>query len=119
MMQFIDWLCYSDEGQEFAKWGVEGDDLHQGRRRQAQADADVNVHRAQPRRTKHLQKDFGFYNGVFAYGGSHRAAAVASSPPEEQEFQKVMNARKADCRCRRRTRSPTRSASRRRCGRPR
>ena len=24
MMQFIDWLCYSDAGQEFAKWGVEG-----------------------------------------------------------------------------------------------
>src|SRR5690606_4050838 len=24
MMQFIDWLWYSDEGQEFAKWGVEG-----------------------------------------------------------------------------------------------
>ena len=24
MMQFIDWLWYSDAGQEFAKWGVEG-----------------------------------------------------------------------------------------------
>ena len=24
MMQFIDWLWYSDEGQLFAKWGVEG-----------------------------------------------------------------------------------------------
>lgn len=24
IMQFIDWLYYSDEGQEFAKWGVEG-----------------------------------------------------------------------------------------------
>ena len=24
MLQFIDWLWYSDEGQEFTKWGVEG-----------------------------------------------------------------------------------------------
>jgi putative aldouronate transport system substrate-binding protein len=24
MMQFIDWLWYSDAGQEFAKWGVQG-----------------------------------------------------------------------------------------------
>ena len=24
MMQFIDWLWYSDAGQVFAKWGVEG-----------------------------------------------------------------------------------------------
>ncbi len=24
MMQFVDWLWYSDEGQRFAKWGVEG-----------------------------------------------------------------------------------------------
>ena len=24
MMQFIDWLWYSDAGQKFAKWGVEG-----------------------------------------------------------------------------------------------
>ena len=25
MLQFVDWLYYSDEGLEFAKWGVEGE----------------------------------------------------------------------------------------------
>ena len=40
MLQFVDWLYYSDEGLEFAKWGVEGttytkdgDDPHARRRR--------------------------------------------------------------------------------------
>ncbi|WKL02411.1 extracellular solute-binding protein [Paenibacillus amylolyticus] len=29
IMQFVDWLYYSDEGQEFAKWGVEGRNIYQ------------------------------------------------------------------------------------------
>jgi putative aldouronate transport system substrate-binding protein len=43
--------------------------------------------------TKLLNKDFGFFNGVFAYG---RSTQLLNSqfPPEELAFQKVMNARK-------------------------
>ena len=77
MMQFIDWLWYSDAGQEFAKWGVEGTTYTKdaaGKR--FKLAPDVNVVGLNPKGTKHLQKDFGFYNGVFAYGGKHRAAAV-------------------------------------------
>ncbi|MEV4492482.1 extracellular solute-binding protein [Micromonospora coxensis] len=92
MMQFIDWLYYSDAGQEFARWGVEGTTYTRdatGRRTLA---PDVNVLGLNPTGTKHLQKEFGFYNGVFAYGG--RLDLVQSFfSPEELEFQKVMNGR--------------------------
>ncbi|MFD6262934.1 sugar ABC transporter substrate-binding protein, partial [Micromonospora chalcea] len=55
---------------------------------------DVNVIGLNPKGTKHLQKDFGFYNGVFAYGGKLDLVQSFFSP-EELEFQKEMNARKA------------------------
>ena len=73
--------------------GRRGHHLHQGRRpASARSTPDVDVIGLNPKAPKHLQKDFGFYNGVFAYGGSPTWCR-ASSPPEELEFQKVMNAR--------------------------
>jgi putative aldouronate transport system substrate-binding protein len=93
MMQFIDWLWYSDAGQEFAKWGVEGLTYTKDSSGKFKLAADVNVIGLNPSATKHLQKDFGFYNGVFAYGGKPEIVQAFFSP-EEQEFQKVMNARK-------------------------
>ena len=70
MMQFVDWLFYSDEGQEFTKWGVEGttfDKAADGTRTLA---ADVDYVGLNPGAPKHLQKDFGFSGGNFAYGGA-------------------------------------------------
>jgi putative aldouronate transport system substrate-binding protein len=93
MMQFIDWLWYSDAGQEFAKWGVEGVTFTKDSAGKDTLAADVNVVGLHPNATKHLQKDFGFYNGVFAYGGKPELVQGFFSA-EEQEFQKVMNARK-------------------------
>ena len=94
MMQFIDWLWYSDAGQEFAKWGVEGVTYTKdasGKRTPRPPTSTSSG--STPRRTKHLQKDFGFYNGVFAYGGSTELLQSFFSA-EEQAFQKVMNSRK-------------------------
>jgi putative aldouronate transport system substrate-binding protein len=93
MMQFIDWLFYSDAGQEFAKWGVEGTTFTKDGSGKFTLAADVNVLGLNPKGTKHLQKDFGFYNGVFAYGGKPELVQGFFSP-EEQEFQKVLNGRK-------------------------
>jgi len=93
MMQFIDWLFYSEKGMEFAKWGVEGTTFTKDSSGKRTLTADVNVLGLNPKGTKHLQKDFGFYNGVFAYGGTTELLQSFFSP-EEQEFQKVMNARK-------------------------
>ena len=91
MMQFIDWLWYSDAGQEFSKWGVEGVTYKKDGGKNVLTD-DVNVVGLNPKGTKHLQKDFGFYNGVFAYGGKPELVQGFFSA-EEQENQKIMNAR--------------------------
>ncbi|WP_326558461.1 ABC transporter substrate-binding protein [Micromonospora sp. NBC_01796] len=93
MMQFVDWLWYSDAGQEFAKWGVEGTTYTKDASGKRILTADVNVLGLNPQGSKHLQKEFGFYNGVFTYGGNPELVQSFFSP-EEQEFQKVMNARK-------------------------
>ncbi|KAA9373759.1 extracellular solute-binding protein [Microbispora cellulosiformans] len=93
MMQFIDWLWYSDEGQVFAKWGVDGV-THTRDASGFHLPKDVDFVGLNPGAPKHLQKDFGFSNGVFAYGGSTELLQSTFSE-EEIEWQKGMNARKA------------------------
>jgi len=92
MMQLVDWLFYSDAGQEFARWGVEGTTFTKDASGKHVLAEDVNVIGIRPNAPKHLQKDFGFYNGVFTYGGKPELVQAFFSA-EEQEFQKVMNAR--------------------------
>ncbi|MEG3636993.1 ABC transporter substrate-binding protein [Micromonospora palythoicola] len=92
MMQFVDWLWYADEGQEFAKWGVEGTTFVKDAGGKKTLAPDVDMVGLNPGAPKHLQKDFGFGNGVFAYGGKPELVQAFFSP-EEQEFQQVMNAR--------------------------
>jgi putative aldouronate transport system substrate-binding protein len=93
MMQFIDWLWYSDTGQEFAKWGVEGVTYTKDSSGKRTLTPDVNVVGLNPSGSKHLQKDFGFYNGVFAYGGSTDLLTSFFSD-EEKAFQAEMTSRK-------------------------
>jgi putative aldouronate transport system substrate-binding protein len=92
MMQFIDWLFYSDAGQEFAKWGVEGTTFTKDGSGKYTLAADVDYVGLNPKGTKHLQKDFGFGNGVFAYGGP-TALLESTFSAEELEFQKLMKER--------------------------
>ncbi|WP_431934249.1 extracellular solute-binding protein [Micromonospora sp. RP3T] len=93
MMQFIDWLWYSDAGEEFAKWGVEGTTYTRDAAGRRAPTPDVDIVGLNPKGTKHLQKDFGFANGVFAYGGKLDLVQSFFSP-EEMEFQREMNGRK-------------------------
>jgi putative aldouronate transport system substrate-binding protein len=93
MMQFIDWLWYSDEGQVFSKWGVEGVTYTKEASGKYKLASDVDFIGLNPKAPKHLQKDFGFSNGVFAYGGATELLQSTFSE-EEVAFQKVMNARK-------------------------
>ena len=94
MMQFIDWLWYSDAGQLFARWGVEGvtytGSVEAGTFKLA---PDVSWAGLNPSGTKLLNRDFGFFNGVFAYGGSTKLLDT-QFPAEELAFQKVMTGRK-------------------------
>lgn len=69
MLQFIDWLWYSDEGQELAKWGVEGVTFERDGDSWVPAEG-VNFLGLNPDGEKDLRTDFGFSGGVFAYGGT-------------------------------------------------
>ncbi|WFE23777.1 extracellular solute-binding protein [Solwaraspora sp. WMMD937] len=89
MMQFIDWLWYSDEGQEFAKWGVEGVTYTKDADGKWILDSDIDFIGINPDASKHLQKDFGFSNGVFAYGGTTELLQSTFSE-EELRFQEAM-----------------------------
>ncbi|MEK4527282.1 sugar ABC transporter substrate-binding protein [Paenibacillus sp. BGI2013] len=88
IMQFVDWLYYSDEGQEFAKWGVEGETFtkEEGKRKLVE---DVNYNGLNPKGTKDLRIDFGFSGGVFAYGGTTDLLQSMFSE-EELKFQQDM-----------------------------
>jgi putative aldouronate transport system substrate-binding protein len=95
LMQFVDWLYYSDNGLMFSKWGVEGTTYT------GSVDAgtfkllpEVDWAGLNPGAPKNLQVDYGFFNGVFAYGGSTKMLN-SQFPAEEQKFQQVMNSRKA------------------------
>ncbi|GAA4084107.1 extracellular solute-binding protein [Nonomuraea soli] len=92
LLQFVDWLFYSDEGQLFAKWGVEGVTYTKDASGKITPAKDVDMVGLNPGAPKHLQKDFGFGNGVFAYGGT-TALLQSTFSEEELEFQNVMNAR--------------------------
>ncbi|MEV4517905.1 extracellular solute-binding protein [Dactylosporangium sp. NPDC049525] len=93
LMQFIDWLFYSDAGKMFAKWGIEGTTYTGNLDSGIKLAADVNWGGLNPSGTKNLQVEYGFFNGVFAYGGSTKMLN-SQFPAEELKFQEVMNARK-------------------------
>jgi len=65
LLQFVDWLYYSDEGLEFAKWGIEGETFTKdGSGTRTLAD-DVDINGLNPDGEKALNIDFGFHNGVW------------------------------------------------------
>ncbi|MFF4833051.1 extracellular solute-binding protein [Streptomyces sp. NPDC001315] len=88
MMQFVDWLWYSDEGQQFSKWGVEGVTYTRSGS-QYQLKDGISLMGSDPDAPKDLQKDYGFFNGVFTYGGSWELVSSSFSP-DEKKFQDAM-----------------------------
>lgn len=94
MMQFLDWLYYSPTGKMFAKWGVEGV-TYTGSVDDGTFQLEPNITWAglNPGGKQNLQVTYGFFNGVFAYGGS-TALLNSQFPPQELKFQQVMDTRK-------------------------
>lgn len=93
MMQFIDWLWYSDEGQEFAKWGVPGTTYDKDASGKRALKSDIAFGGLNTGAPQHLQKNFGFQGGVFAYGGKTELLRSMFTP-EEITFQEAMKAKK-------------------------
>jgi putative aldouronate transport system substrate-binding protein len=89
MMQFIDWLWYSDAGEQFAKWGVLGTTYNTSADGVRTLAPNVNFQGLNPAGTTDLRVDDGFSGGVFAYGGSTDLLQSMMSP-EEIAFQKAM-----------------------------
>ncbi|WP_405475441.1 extracellular solute-binding protein [Streptomyces sp. NBC_00009] len=92
MMQFLDWLWYSDEGQAFCKWGVEGVTYTKSGSTY-ELKPGISLMGSDPKAPKDLQKDYGFFNGVFTYGGSWDLVSSSFSP-DEKKFQDAMATRK-------------------------
>ncbi|WP_338702326.1 extracellular solute-binding protein [Streptomyces sp. Q6] len=92
MMQFLDWLWYSDEGQAFCKWGVEGVTYTRSGS-SYELKSGISLMGSDPKAPKDLQKDYGFFNGVFTYGGSWELVS-SSFGPDEKRFQDAMASRK-------------------------
>ena len=92
MLQFIDWLYYSDEGLELAKWGVEGvtyDKAADGTRTLA---ADVDINGLNEGAPKQLNVDFGFHNGVWMLEhGSSTELDLSMLRPEVVDFVEAMS----------------------------
>ncbi|NUS14739.1 MAG: extracellular solute-binding protein [Streptomyces sp.] len=93
IMQFVDWLFYSDEGKIFTKWGVENVTYTRDASGNFKLTKDIDYVGLNPTGTKKLNGDFGFSNGNFSYGGSTQLLESTFSD-EEKAFQAVMTARK-------------------------
>ncbi|MEJ2853259.1 MULTISPECIES: ABC transporter substrate-binding protein [unclassified Saccharothrix] len=94
-MQFIDWLWYSDEAQEFTKWGVPGTTYDKDAAGKRALKPEVAFGGFNVGAPKNLQRDFGFHGGVFSYGG---ATELLQSMFTEEEiaFQKAMATKKVE-----------------------
>jgi putative aldouronate transport system substrate-binding protein len=65
LLQYVDWQYYSDEGIEFAQWGVEGETYTKASDGTRELDEDISWNAINAGAPKKLNTDFGYSNGVF------------------------------------------------------
>ncbi|MFS0714937.1 sugar ABC transporter substrate-binding protein [Microbacterium sp. 2P01SA-2] len=83
LLQFVDWLYYSDEGLEFAQWGVEGETFTRdadGTRTLMDDIAWSSINAGAP---KLLNADYGYSNGVFVLANGSSQELVLSMMTDE------------------------------------
>lgn len=83
LLQFVDWLYYSDEGIQFAVWGVDGETYTKDTSGARILNSDINGLNQNPDATKKLQADFGYYNGVFMAGVGSTRDLIQSTMNDE------------------------------------
>lgn len=82
LLQFIDWLYYSDEGIQFAVWGVQGQTYTEASNVRT-LNPDISGLNQNPKATKKLQADYGYYNGVFMAGVGSTRDLIQSTMNDE------------------------------------
>ncbi|MDQ1216253.1 ABC transporter substrate-binding protein [Microbacterium arborescens] len=83
LLQFVDWLYYSDEGLEFAQWGVEGETFTReadGTRKLMDDIAWSSINAGAPQL---LNADYGYSNGVFLLANGSSQELVLSMMTDE------------------------------------
>jgi putative aldouronate transport system substrate-binding protein len=92
LLQYVDWQYFSDEGLEFAKWGVEGETFTRESDGTRKLLDDIDWSGINPGAPKLLNADFGFYNGVWTLAHGSTAELYQSMlRPEVAEFVEAMN----------------------------
>jgi len=95
MLQFVDWLYFSDEGLEFAKWGVEGETFTKDGSGTRTLNEDIDWSGLNAGAPKLLNAAFGYYNGVFSLAHGSTSELVKSMlRPEVVEWMDRMNSEK-------------------------
>ena len=92
LLQFVDWLYYSDEGLEFSKWGVEGETFTKDADGTRTLAADIDQNGLNPGAPKTLNIDYGYHNGVWMLEhGSSDDLDRSMLRPEVVEFVEAMS----------------------------
>lgn len=93
MLRFVDWLWYSDEGQTLSLWGVEGETYTKDANGNFALTKDITYNGMNPTGTKKLNVDYGFANGVFAYGGTTKLRLSKMTEGEKNFTDRVLKNR--------------------------
>lgn len=92
LLQYIDWQYFSDEGLEFAKWGVEGETFTREADGTRTLMPDIDWSGINPGASEALNTDYGYYNGVWTLAhGSTADLYLSMLRPEVADFVDAMN----------------------------
>ncbi|MQM24746.1 ABC transporter substrate-binding protein [Glycomyces albidus] len=83
LLQFVDWLYYSDEGLEFAQWGVEGETFTRDADGTRVLNEDIGWSSINAGAPKLLNADYGYSNGVFLLANGSSKDLVFSMMTDE------------------------------------
>lgn len=95
LLQYVDWQYYSDEGIEFAQWGVDGETYTKGSDGARTLNDDIGWNAINPDAPKMLNTDFGYSNGVFllANGSSQELLESVMSDEVKEWTRAVLDAK--------------------------
>lgn len=91
LLQYVDWLYYSDEGNEYAQWGIEGETFVKTDETEGgylPAD-NISYENFNPNADESLQEHYGFGNVAFAFASNYDIT-LSKMTDQEIHYQKSM-----------------------------